>query len=236
MHEASGLLAVLASFDREAKTIIGNIALDSPFSPFNRFAGREIDCFARAEIEGNVIGKLGRLLTEYRQRVLQDFVARGSSIDSPDTQGGVRRLEARFEERKREAIDFVNRLVLEHNRKVSLEAEAQAGIGSDQSKSPKSARKKKSTQSDEAREKLIGLLSLHHQYEHGGCLKLEPIGNNELARQAKVDKSTASVFFNKAFNHGKQGGHAKYKVLCQYPDRLVRALKRLRGGVLARRP
>ena len=45
------------------------------------------------------------------------------------------------------------------------------------------------------RAKLIAALTKHHQYAEGGCLNLEPIGNNELAKGAVVSRSTASEFF-----------------------------------------
>ena len=44
---------------------------------------------------------------------------------------------------------------------------------------------------------------------------------------AEVDKSTASTFFNKEFNHGKKGGHGKYKVICRDVGRLADSLKAL---------
>src|SRR5262249_18814112 len=38
---------------------------------------------------------------------------------------------------------------------------------------------KRSTERGEGRAKLIAALTKHHQYADGGCLNLEPIGNNE---------------------------------------------------------
>ena len=63
---------------------------------------------------------------------------------------------------------------------------------------------KRSTERGEAHRKLLAALTAHHKYEDGGCLNLEPIGNNELARLAEVSKATASAFFNKEF-----GGHPR---------------------------
>jgi hypothetical protein len=83
---------------------------------------------------------------------------------------------------------------------------------------------KRSTERGEGRAKLIAALTKHHQYADGGCLNLEPIGNNELARLAEVAKRTASAFFDKEFQ-----GHAKYKALCADSGRLVAALKLLNG-------
>jgi hypothetical protein len=84
--------------------------------------------------------------------------------------------------------------------------------------------RKRSTERGEGRAKLIAALTKHHKYADGGCLNLEPIGNNELARLAKVAKRTASAFFSKEFR-----GHAKYKSLCTDAGQLVAALKLLNG-------
>jgi|GEM_PF-2688788 len=83
---------------------------------------------------------------------------------------------------------------------------------------------KRSTQRGEGRDKLIAALTKHHEYADGGCLNLEPIGNNELARQARVSTSTAWAFFDDAFN-----GHSNYKTACKDPPSLVAALKLLNG-------
>jgi hypothetical protein len=82
---------------------------------------------------------------------------------------------------------------------------------------------KRSTQRGEAREKLVAALTKHHQYADDSCLNLEPIGNNALARLAKVGKQTASHFFEKAFK-----GHRKYSAFCRSDAAgLVAALKLL---------
>jgi hypothetical protein len=90
-----------------------------------------------------------------------------------------------------------------------------------------STKRKRSTERGEGQAKLISALTKHHQYAHGGCLNLVPIGNNELARLADVDKSTASAFFNKEFNAGEKGGYAKYRRSCGDPTMLVGAIKLL---------
>src|SRR5262249_32651563 len=41
---------------------------------------------------------------------------------------------------------------------------------------------KRSTERGEGRAKLIAALTKHHQYANGGCLNLDHIGNNELAK------------------------------------------------------
>lgn len=84
---------------------------------------------------------------------------------------------------------------------------------------------KRSTSPGGATKKLISALTKHHKFANGGCLNLEPIGNNELARLADVDKSTASEFFTAKFQ-----GHDKYKWLCRNDAAgLVAALKLLNG-------
>jgi hypothetical protein len=52
----------------------------------------------------------------------------------------------------------------------------------------KPRRRKRSTERGEGRAKLIAALTKYHQYAEGGCLILEPIGNNELAKAAGVCK------------------------------------------------
>lgn len=92
------------------------------------------------------------------------------------------------------------------------------------SMAPKPTKPKRSSEKGEGRAKLIAALTKHHKYAEGGCLNLEPIGNNELARQAEVAKRTASAFFDKDFQ-----GHAKYRALCMDPVRLAASLKALNG-------
>jgi hypothetical protein len=86
------------------------------------------------------------------------------------------------------------------------------------------SQRKRSTEPGEGRAKLVAALTKHHRYGNGGCLNQEPINNNELARQAGVDKATASVFFKKEF-----GSHAKYRSLCQHAGLLAPSLKLLNG-------
>jgi hypothetical protein len=90
---------------------------------------------------------------------------------------------------------------------------------SDRAKKPK-----RSTERGEGQKKLIGALTKHHKYADGGCLDLDPIGNNDLARAAGVWPSTASAFFKSKF-----GGHTKYRALCRDAGGLADALKVLNG-------
>jgi hypothetical protein len=81
---------------------------------------------------------------------------------------------------------------------------------------------KRSTERGEGRAKLIAALTKHHQYADGGGLNLVPIGNNELAKAARVSAATASAFFSDKFQ-----GHTKYKALCRDAGKLTAALKLL---------
>lgn len=101
--------------------------------------------------------------------------------------------------------------------------EAAANLAVVDLKEPKKkVRPKRSTEKGEAKAKLIAALSKHHKYADGGCLNMEPIGNNKLARDATVDQATASAFFKKRFK-----SHGNYKALCRDNVRLVTALKML---------
>lgn len=92
---------------------------------------------------------------------------------------------------------------------------------------PSQPKRKKSTQKGEARTKLISALTKHHKYSNGGCGNLEPIGNNELARLADVDKGSASQFFADEFD-----GHTNYRtIFCTNSAKLVYSLKLLNGEV-----
>lgn len=88
----------------------------------------------------------------------------------------------------------------------------------------KPAKKKRSTTKGEGPAKLISALTKHHKYSDGGCLNLEPIGNNELARLAVVSESTASDFFAKKFQ-----GYEKYRTVCRDAGKLADSLKVLNG-------
>jgi hypothetical protein len=69
---------------------------------------------------------------------------------------------------------------------------------------------------------LIAALTRHHQYNNGSCLNPAPVGNNELARMAKVVQSTCSLFFKQTF-----GNHKAYKVMCHKLDPLIAKLRYL---------
>jgi len=96
--------------------------------------------------------------------------------------------------------------------------------GSGRWSAPPAPGTKRSTERGEAQLKIIAALTKHRQYAAGGCLNLEPIGNNALAKAAGVSPSTASAFFNNKFQ-----GHTRYKALCRDAGRLAGALKLLNG-------
>src|SRR5262249_16341117 len=89
-------------------------------------------------------------------------------------------------------------------------------------KSALAQRSKRGTEHGGAGLKIDAALPEPHRYADGGCMNLEPIGNNALARQAHVSESTASAFFK-----GKFKGYTKYKALCRDSGRLVAVLKLL---------
>jgi hypothetical protein len=94
----------------------------------------------------------------------------------------------------------------------------------DRARKRATTKSRRSTEPGEARVKLFAGLIEHHQYAKGGCLNLEPVGNNELARRVGVSTSTAKSFFDNEFK-----GHTKYQVVCRDPRRLVESLKILNG-------
>lgn len=81
---------------------------------------------------------------------------------------------------------------------------------------------KKSTAKGEARLKLIGALTTHHEYSNGSCGKYQSIGINGLARLADVAPSTACEFFKTQFQ-----GHKAYQRVCEVKSTLISALKLL---------
>jgi hypothetical protein len=83
---------------------------------------------------------------------------------------------------------------------------------------------KRSTERGEGRQKLIAVLTKHHQFGDACALNLEPVGNNDLAEMADVAISTASGFFKSEFD-----GHAKYRAICRDPNKLANSIKLLNG-------
>lgn len=91
-------------------------------------------------------------------------------------------------------------------------------------------RPKRSTAKGDAKAKIVGALTHHHNYADGGCLNCEPISVTALAAIAGVAKSSVSKFLNDEFGgREKKGGHAKYKNACSDSGRLAVALKLLNG-------
>jgi hypothetical protein len=90
---------------------------------------------------------------------------------------------------------------------------------------PLPKRAKRSHSGDEARQKIISTLTAHHRYTDGICESNEPIGSNELARQAEVSSGSTSNFFKEVF-----GGHRLYKTMClRNRGKLNIALRNLNG-------
>ena len=107
----------------------------------------------------------------------------------------------------------------------ALQAKSKANAPEKRSEArPTEPTRKRSTERGEGRAKLIAALTKHHQYADGGCLNLEPIGNNELAKAAGVSALTASAFFNNEFE-----GHTKYRAVCRDAGGLADSLKALNG-------
>jgi hypothetical protein len=95
---------------------------------------------------------------------------------------------------------------------------------------PVDKKSKRSTEKGEAEIKIIAALTRHHKYQVNSLdadvlasmLNEEPIGCSELAKRAKVSKSSASRFFASRFK-----GHSKYRRACRNFDLLITALKLL---------
>ena len=90
--------------------------------------------------------------------------------------------------------------------------------------SPVVVKPKRSTEKGEARVKLIGALTHHHEYADGSYLNCEPIGVNAIAQLAGVSGASASRFFDKEFK-----GHKQYRQTCHDNTKLITALKMLNG-------
>ncbi len=87
-----------------------------------------------------------------------------------------------------------------------------------------SDRRKKGTAKGDAKSKLVAALTQHHKYSEGACLNMEAVGNNELARLARVGTGTASEFFKTHFK-----GLNKYRACCRDSSKLIASLKLLNG-------
>lgn len=96
----------------------------------------------------------------------------------------------------------------------------------------KAVRTKRSTESGEARAKIVAALTAHHKYGNGSCGNFGPIGVNELARLAEVSSGSVSQFFQKHFAEpdAKAGeGLTRYKAACRERAKLCDALELLNG-------
>ncbi len=117
------------------------------------------------------------------------------------------------------------RIILVACQKEQPAADASKNDSNPQSELPK--KPKRSTASGEGEAKLIAALTNQHKYANGGCLNFDAVGNNALARSAKVANSTANHFFNKWFGSAKESkdGHSNYKRACNDKGNLIAALK-----------
>jgi len=182
-----------------------------------------------------VLVNLYRLSEEYL--VSQEFLDRVESVCSST-------LREEFDQRWRGQMQTV-RDMIHAMRWIEERMDLDSDINKQPSQSAtvsttnlaKATKPKRSTGRNEGRQKLIASLTLHHQYENGSCLNLDPINNNELARQADVANSTASDFFDWAFKpkddqHNSNTGYEIYRVKCRDAGKLVGCLKALNGEIL----
>jgi hypothetical protein len=132
-------------------------------------------------------------------------------------------IRARYGELKKIWKEFPP-LELATKTKMEIEIARELGWLASGMTAPRVTKPKHSTQKNEAREKIIGALNKYHQYENGWPLNNEPIGNNVLAREATVAKSTASAFILKEF-----GGRTSYEAACRNKGPLAKKLQALNG-------
>ena len=69
-------------------------------------------------------------------------------------------------------------------------------------------------------------LTLHHQYEQGSCLILEPLGVREIHRKLGCPVSVVSDFFKRHFD-----GHKMYVRMCRDAGTLAKGISILRGDI-----
>ncbi len=131
-------------------------------------------------------------------------------------------------------IDGVFSAILEGPLRISKDATSSSTLSVEtQVESTRSSpsRRKRSTERGEAQTKLIATLTSHHRYRDGGCINLEPIGNNELARLADVGISSATRLFRKWF-----GTHGKYMGICRRNEaKLIDTIKAMNGDFVPSR-
>lgn len=150
---------------------------------------------------------------------LEDRVHLARIVEMPDEAIHTGNLTAReiFEY----ALAWADRQTIKAKLAADIKNELDQGESLEAARKTKTPTKaKRSTVKGEGQVKLIAALTKHHQYSDGGCLNLDPIGNNQLARLARVSPSTAKTFFDKHFS-----GHLKYRTVCANAGFLVAALK-----------
>lgn len=104
----------------------------------------------------------------------------------------------------------------------------QAGGGQGQTK----VKSKKGTVPNEAREKIIAALTLHHDFDGDSCMNMDFATGADLAREAGVHRGTVTRFFKTEFD----GGYEAYRGICTRGNtgRLIAALQKLRDEELSR--
>lgn len=107
----------------------------------------------------------------------------------------------------------------------------QAPVGGGQGQGQTTVKSKKGTVANEAREKIIAALTLHHDFDGDSCMNMDFATGVELAQKAGVDRGTVSRFFKKAF-----GGYEAYRGICTRGNtgRLIAELQKLRDEELSR--
>jgi hypothetical protein len=200
------------------------------FNPKDHFGGGLRPCAAYPDhprFRGDIQGFFAAwpavderaILERLRQIVAQAASRALNSLNRPPTSGRV--VESKGTE---------GGLSHDADRVVQSEGASAAQVAAPPTFEPP-AKRKRSTQRGEAKAKILSALLAHHRYDNGSCGNLEPMGVNELARQANVAASSVTGFFNSQFGgREREDGHYNYKVVCMHPARLAESLKVLDGG------
>ena len=159
-------------------------------------------CDARAGIYGNIVGAMYKLIDGAY------WTMSGRRLGDKPPSGAAPKTDAICEP----AVE-------------TLEAKSAAG------KAAETVTKvKRSTQPNEASEKLKTALCSHHGFDGVSCTNFEPIGSNALCRLAGgLGKASGSRFFTEEF-----GELPRYKAACANNADLIFRLKLLRGEVKPR--
>jgi hypothetical protein len=158
------------------------------------------------------------LTDEHGQLLGRDGKPLGSvEITNPASGGTVRRYAALITDYYSDAEH------IEHMRAIAADSAdvcriASAIIGAQPSpiQSGRVTGTKKSSTPGDADEKILAALCTYHGYHDGGADNMEPIGGNELARQAGVSKGAVTGFWKRRFRKGAEDGSIKdYRIACR---------------------